>query len=405
MPAKTPRLSQPEFIGLTAMIIASVAFAVDSMLPAMNDIAAELSPDAPNQAQLIITSFVLGMGAGTLFTGPLSDTFGRRPVIFGGFAIYFAGALLAWAAPSLELVLLARLLQGLGAAGPRVAVLALVRDQFEGRRMAQIMSFVMMVFTLVPAAAPLVGTAIIAVAGWRGIFFAYMIWAIFVCTWFGLRQPETLPQASRRPFHPGSLMRGTVEILTNRTVALTIAVLALVFGMLFATLSTIQPMFDVTFDAAGTFPYWFAGISLVAAGASFLNARVVVRLGMRLVVRITLTAQLVLSLSMAGIVITGLLSGTAYFAAFLFWIQTMFFMLGLTIGNLNALGMEPLGHLAGLGASVISAVATVSAVVIAVPIGLAFDGTPLSLAAGTALCCALALALMRPLGTGEEDTA
>lgn len=396
------RLSQNEFIGLTAMIVASVAFAVDSMLPAMNDIAAELSPDAPNKAQLIITSFVLGMGAGTLFTGPLSDTFGRRPVIFGGFAVYFLGAALAWAAPSLELVLLARLLQGLGAAGPRVAVLALVRDQFEGRRMAQIMSFVMMVFTLVPAAAPMVGTGVIALVGWRGIFLAYMIWAVLICTWFGLRQAETLPPESRRPFRPAALWRGTLEILGNRTVSLTIAVLALVFGILFATLSTIQPMFDRTFDAADSFPFIFGAISLVAAGASFLNSRIVVRLGMRLVVRITLSVQLVLSLIMTVLVLTHALSGLTYFVVFLVWIQSLFFMLGLTIGNLNALGMEPLGHLAGLGASVISAFATVSAVIIAVPIGLAFDGTPLSLAVGAVICCGLSLLLMLPLGAGEQ---
>lgn len=398
------RLPLPEFIALTAMTIASTAFSIDAMLPAMTDIAAELTPDAPNRAQLIITAFVLGMGLGTFVTGPIADRVGRKPVILGGFALYFLGAALSVVAPTLELALFARIAQGLGAAGPRIAILAIVRDQFEGRRMAQVMSFAMMVFTLVPAVAPLVGTGIIALAGWRGIFVAFMLWAVVVSLWLGLRQPETLTPERRRPLRPAVLAAGITEILSNRNVVLVIAVLTLIYGILFGTLSSVQQIFARTFQSESAFPWYFGGISLIAAGASFLNASIVVQLGMRPVIRATLLVELILSATLALITATGALQGTAYFAAFLFWIQSIFFMMGLCLGNLNALGMEPLGHLAGLGSSVISALSTVAAVAIAVPIGLAFDGTPLALAIGSCACCAGALILLhfveRP-GTAE----
>ncbi|MDJ0630358.1 MAG: multidrug effflux MFS transporter [Rhodobacter sp.] len=398
------RLSMPEFIALMGMMFATVAFSIDAMLPAMGEIADELSPDAPNRAQLIITSFVLGMGLGTLLTGPLSDSFGRKTVILCGAALYIFAAILAWAAPTLEFVLLARVLQGLGAAGPRVAALAIVRDLYEGRRMAQVMSFAMLVFTLVPAIAPLMGAGIIWLAGWRGIFVAFVLFAVLTNLWLGLRQPETLAPENRRPFRVSTIASGIAEVFALRQVVLTMAALSLAFGVLFTTLSTTQQVFDLSFDAADSFPYWFAVIALLSGTGSLLNARIVIRLGMRRVVRLTFATQLALSALMA-LITAGGADGPLFFALYVGWTTTIFFMAGLTIGNLNALGMEPLGHLAGLAASIIGSVATVAAVLIAVPIGLAFDGTPLPLALGSAICCALGIRLMHVLGPGEAEAA
>ncbi len=145
MTGPTPRA---EFVALVAMLTATIALSIDAMLPALPRIGTDLLPADPNQAQLVITGFVLGLGIGTLLTGPMSDAWGRRPVILGGIAIYVLGAALASMAPTLEWLLVARALQGLGAAGPRVAALAMVRDRHQGAAMAQLMSFVMMVFSL-----------------------------------------------------------------------------------------------------------------------------------------------------------------------------------------------------------------------------------------------------------------
>lgn len=396
MPKSRPALSLPEFVALIGVIFATVAFSIDAMLPAMAEIADELTPAAPNRAQLIIASFVLGLGLGTLFAGPLADRFGRKPVIVAGASVYILGALLAWSASTLELLLLARVLQGLGAAGPRIAAMAIVRDLYSGRQMAKVISFAMMVFSLVPAIAPLVGAGIIWLAGWRAIFLAFVLFSLVSVSWLTLRQPETLVSANRRPLGLGSLSRSTMEILRNRQVMLTVLILSLIFGVLFATIATTQPVFDRTFGAADSFPYWFGLVALISASGSFLNARVVERLGMRQVVKLTLIGQIGCS---AGFALLALLApaGAAYFYLYVLWLLSIFLMAMLTIGNLNALGMEPLGHLAGLGASVIGAVSTVGAVLIAVPVGLAFDGTPTPIAFGILTSCLVSLWLLRYL--------
>lgn len=390
-------LGQTEFIALIAMLFATIAFSIDAMLPALPGIAAELSPEAPNAAQLIVTSFVLGMGVGTFFAGPLSDSFGRKPVMLGGAVLYCAGAAMAWAAPTLETVVAARILQGLGAAGPRIVSLAMVRDLYAGRQMARVVSFAMMVFTLVPAVAPLIGSWIIAAHGWRAIFGAFLAFSALSMAWLWLRQPETLPPPRRRPLAAGPLWAALREVMSHRVIMTAIAVQALCFGTLFGTLSSTQQIFDVTFGRGDEFPLWFALIALVSGTASFLNARLVVRLGMRRLVTGMLAAQVVLSAGMAAATAAGLWPAALAFPAHVAWTVGVFFMAGMTFGNLTALALEPVGHIAGLAASAVGALATVLGVAFAVPLGLAFDGTAVPLATGVAALTAAGFALMRTI--------
>ena len=389
------RLSQPEFIALIAMLFATIAFSIDAMLPALPQIAAELTPADPNRAQLILTSFVLGMGLGTFLAGPISDALGRKPVIVLGAGLYMVGALLAWAAPTLETVLAARLLQGLGAAGPRVVSLAMVRDLYSGRHMARIMSFAMMIFTLVPALAPLAGQGIIALTGWRGIFLAFLVFAVVATSWLSLRQPETLAKAARRPLHPAVLLRAVAEVLTNRQVVMAMVVQTLIFACLFGTISSTQQIFDVHFGRGAEFPLWFALIALCSGSASLINAALVVRLGMRFLVSVTLAVEALLTAVYALTLIAGGLPEGLAFALFVIWAISVFMMAGLVLGNLNALAMEPMGHIAGMAASVTGSLATVASVMIAAPLGLAFDGTPRPLVIGVTALAAAGFVLMR----------
>lgn len=397
LPIVRPALHRVEFIALMAMLFATVALAIDAMLPAMPAIAAAFTPDDPDRAGLVISSFVFGMGIGTFFAGPLADRFGRKLTILGGLGLFMFGSALAANAWSLNSLLAARIIMGLGAAAPRVASMALIRDMFSGRDMAQIVSFTMMVFMLVPAAAPAMGAIVIAGYGWRGVFWTFLVFAMMAGTWMMWRQPETLAPEKRRPLQIVTLLAGARIVLTNRIALASIAAQTMVFGALFGTLSSVQPLFAQTFGREASFPAWFALIALVSAGASLTNALLVRRLGMLRVIKAVFAGIAVMSAAMAMIAYSGALSPTLYFAAFFLWVCGVFGMAGMTVGNLNALAMEPMGAIAGLAASVILAVPTILGTLIAAPLGLAFDGTPGPLALGVTACAGLAMMIMPAL--------
>lgn len=399
------RLSRPEFITLMAMLIATVALSIDAMLPALPDIAGDLTPDNPNKAQLIITSFILGMGIGTLVVGPLSDSFGRKPVMVGGVVIYIFATLIAIVSDTIELLLLARFVQGVGAAGPRVVTMAIIRDLYSGRQMAKLVSFVMLVFALVPAIAPSMGAAILTVTNWRGIFGAFILFALITSVWLTLRQAETLPPTQRRPLKRHELASNVAEVFSQPMVRLSIIIQGLCLGILFSTLSSIQQIYDITFGRADSFHLWFGLVAVLAASASIVNAGLVVRLGMRYLITLALSAQVIIS-GIALIVFSmDLLPAPANFGFWFLWNLSLFFMIGLTLGNLNALAMEPMGHIAGMAASVVSSVATVMAVVIAIPVGQAFNGTPVPLAVGILCCSILGVVLVRRMAALERVSA
>jgi DHA1 family bicyclomycin/chloramphenicol resistance-like MFS transporter len=266
---------------------------------------------------------------------------------------------------------------------------------FAGREMARIMSFAMMIFTLVPAVAPMMGQGIIVLAGWHTIFLTYVVFAAFSAGWLALRQPETLPPASRRPLALGTLARGVVEVFGHRIVVISVLCQTLTLAMLFSTLSSMQGIFDQRFQQGDNFPYWFAGIALASMTGSFVNSRIVMRVGMRAVVVATYGYVVALTAVILALIVAGLMPETLAFAAHLLWSVGLFAMMGLTMGNLNALAMEPVGHIAGLASSVISAVATVVAVVLAIPVGQMLDGTQVPLMAAVLIFSALALGLMR----------
>ena len=393
MPRKP--LGYLEFIALQATLMALTAFAIDAMLPALPDIAAQLSPTNPNRAQLIVTSFVLGMGIGTLFAGPISDAYGRKPVIIGGFALFIIGAAMASVAQSLEMLLAARVLQGLGVAAPRIVPVALIRDLYSGRQMASIMSFSTMVFMLMPAAAPLFGTVIIHGFGWHGLFASFIAFAVMSALWLGLRQPETLRPADRRPLRLATLWQGLREVLSHRTVVLCILVMTMGFGILFGTLSSTQQIFDVTFGRGDSFAQWFGLIALLSLPAGFVNARLVGRLGMRRLVSQTFLVQLIITVIVLGLTKGKILPSPYAFAAYVIWAVSVFSMANIVFGNLNSIALAHLGHLAGLASSVVIATATVLAVCVAAPLGLLFDGTPVPLLAGVAVLLVLAIGLMQ----------
>jgi DHA1 family bicyclomycin/chloramphenicol resistance-like MFS transporter len=279
----------------------------------------------------------------------------------------------AWATKSLEWILVARFCQGLGAAGPRVVSMAMVRDLFSGREMARIVSIAMTIFILVPAIAPAMGHVIINAFGWRSIFGTFITFAVVLAIWMGTRYNESLAVEDRRPLRMGLMLDAIRQLLTHKIVRLSILIQTLMLAMLFATLILIQPIYDQIYNRGDTFPLWFGAVALFSGTSSILNAYVVTHFGMHRVVTLTLFIQIC-----AGIfvLISMTLIPTISFQLFVFWQFCLFSQAGLTMGNLNAISMEPMGHIAGMAASVVGSISTLGGALIASPVSLLLSDTP-----------------------------
>ncbi len=385
-------IGRREFVGLMAMVSALTAFSIDAMLPGLGKIAAELSPDAPNLAQLVVTSFVLGLGLGTFFVGPLSDTYGRKVVIITGCVLYVVTAFIAFLAPSMTTMLISRFVMGVAAAAPRIVSIALIRDKHSGPEMARISSLVMMIFGIIPAFAPMAGAALMDTFGWRSIFAFFGLFGAFVMFWMLFRQPETLVESNRRTLKVSELKWAVKEVLKAPAARQVIYVLTLVYAILMATLSSTQQIYAEAFGAADTFEYFFGAAAAIAACASFMNSRLVMRFGMKRIIQIALCVMA----SLAAIVTVVEMSSAPQvirLAMFFVFSAAVFATIGLTLGNLNALALEPLGHVAGMGTSVVMSLSTSLSLLLAIPVGQFFNGTPIPLTVGVFIFAAAAFAL------------
>ena len=383
------RISTAEFVAIMAMLVATVAISIDGMLPALSIIADELTPLRPNNAQMILSFFVAGMAAGTLVVGPLSDSFGRKPIIYYGASLYIFSSAVCVLSPSLEVILISRFLQGVGASAPRVVAQALVRDFYKGREMARISSFIMIIFALVPAIAPLLGSFVMLAFNWRFIFLVFIAFVAVSTMWMAFRIDESVTKEKRIEFNLKQVALAFKEVLSNQMILTSIITLVFAYGILFIGIFLIQPVFEQVFNRAATFPYWFATIALLAASSSYVNARLVRKLGMRMLTSIAFRAQVCFSVLVFLVYWLGYFEGQFGFFCFLFWMFSIFFQAGLTMGNLTALAMEPVGHIAGTAASLVSAIATIGSVLLAAIVGQFFDGTPAAMIAGVALFATL----------------
>ncbi|MGI9416047.1 MAG: multidrug effflux MFS transporter [Hyphomicrobiales bacterium] len=387
-----PNLPIGEFVALMALLISLVALSIDAMLPALPAIGAELGVVRDNDTQLVLTALFLGLAAGQLVYGPVSDSVGRKPAIYTGLAIFMAGCAMSVFARDFETMLAGRFLQGIGAAGPRIVTIALVRDQYAGRAMARIMSFVMGVFILVPALAPAFGQGVLFVAHWRIIFASFLVLAAIGLIWFAVRQPETLAREQRAPLSLKHIAAGILECCANRiTFGYTIAA-GLIFGAFVGYLVSAQQIFQEQYGAGALFPAYFAALALSIGCASFFNARLVMRYGMRLLSGRALIVLSVLSVGFWIYVFS--VSGHPPLAALMTYWMAAFFCFGILFGNFNALAMEPLGHIAGVGAAVVGSLTTFISLFLGTLIGQAYSGTVLPLVGGFAALGVASVAVM-----------
>ena len=405
MNAKIKSLGMAEFVILLAAMISIVALATDVMLPALDVIGAELGVTDPNDAQLVISSLFLGFAVGQLVAGPLSDSFGRKPVIYLGYAIFIIGCLLSLYATNWSMMIVGRVLQGLGAASPRIVTLALVRDSYSGRSMARIMSITMSVFILVPAIAPALGQVVIFAGGWQATFVLLIVTAFVTGLWFMARQPETLLPEKRIKFSLRSIGQGTLVVCASRVaMGYTIAT-GLIFGAFLGYLSTAQQVFQITFQSGNLFAVYFALAALAIGAASVVNSLLVMRLGMRALTWWAMIGVTVLAIGF--LVIVQMSEGVPSFALFMVWLLASFFCVGILFGNMNAIAMEPLGAIAGLGAALVGSISNFIALPLGWVIGDHFDGGVTSLVMGFAVLGAASLGVVMwaergPNAEGEQ---
>lgn len=372
-----------EFALLIAMLTAMGALAIDAMLPALAEIGSDLGVVRENNRQLVISALFLGFALGQIVYGPLSDRFGRKLGMYVGLGLFVLGCVLSMAAWSYPAMLAGRFLQGIGAAGPRIVCLALVRDRYKGREMARVMSFIFAVFVIVPTIAPALGQVILLVSGWRAIFGALLAFAMAGLFWFAIRQPETLTPERRVPLSVGPIAAAVGQVGGNRpAVGYTVAA-GLVFGGFLGYLNSAQQIFQEQFQVGSLFPAYFAALSLAFAASSYMNGHLVVRHGMRKLAVRSLQGICLLSAGFAVVLIPA--EGLAPLWMFLLWGAAAFFCLGAVFGNVNALAMEPFGHIAGIAAALIGSITSLLSMLLGALIGQFYDGTLLPLVGGFAV--------------------
>jgi DHA1 family bicyclomycin/chloramphenicol resistance-like MFS transporter len=393
------RPSLPEFIILMALVISQVALSIDAMLPALPLIAADLGVADLNDSQYVILVFFAGMALGQIFFGPMSDSLGRRPAIIAGFILFMAGCALSVFALDFEHMLVGRLLQGMGAAGPRIVSIALVRDQFSGREMARIMSFIMIVFILVPVFAPAIGQLVLLLAEWRAIFMLFLLLALILVTWFWRRQPETLARENRVRFSVAGLLLDVRAIFRIRAALGYTLTMGLVFGAFVGYLSSSQQILQLQYRLHELFPLYFGILACAIGCAALVNARLVMRFGMRRLSRFALRGICLLSIPFLLYAWTR--QGHPPLYLLMAYLLPLFFCFGILFGNLNAMAMEPLGHIAGLGSALVGSVSTLLSVLFGVLIADAYDHTVLPLLTGFALLGLTALGVLRWTDAGQ----
>lgn len=399
MPAApdTAPLGFAEFVALVAALMALTALGIDAMLPALPAIAASLHVATENDRQLVISAFLLGFGVAQLVHGPLADRYGRKPVLALALLAYVLANAIAAYSGSFALLLVARFVGGTAIAASRVVTVALVRDCFSGRAMAQVMSLAFMAFMAAPILAPGFGQAVLLVASWRWIFGGIALVSALVLLWFVWRMPETLDPADRLPLSPARIARGWWLALTDRwSLGYTLATTALM-GPLYGFINSVQQIVSEVLGAGHLLVFVFAGSALTMAAANLMNARIVMAVGMR---RISHTA-LVTLIGVSAVHLAIAVSGHESLLSFVILQSIAMGCFGLATANFGAMAMENMGAIAGTASSVQGFLSVTAGAVLGAIIGRAFNGSTVPLYVGFLAAVLVALAIVLVVERGR----
>lgn len=386
----TPAGHTKEFTVLMALLMSIGAISIDALLPALSQAAQDLHLSNPNHAQYLIGFIFVGMAFGQLVAGPLSDALGRKKVLYGGIAIYLLGTVLAYSAQTLPIMLIGRVIQGLGVAGPYISAISIVRDKYSGREMARLMSLVMMIFITVPAIAPSLGQAIMLGFDWRAIYILYFIYALVIVIWIFFRLEETLPKEKRSQLHFPNVMQAFKEVLTHPVTFSYMICMGLCFGAFFGYLISCQQIFQDQFGVGESFSLYFGALAIVMGGSSFVNSRYVKRLGMHYISVRSFSVIIVVSAIFLAMHIVVPIT----LPLFMVFAAVTLFCFGLIFGNMNALAMEPMGHIAGSAAALIGFITNLMSMSLGSFIGQLYNGTLVPIVAGFIVLSAISMCIL-----------
>jgi len=384
-----------EFVLLSACLMAINALSTDPMLPALPDIGRDLGVAHPNDRQLIISVYFVGLGVGSLLFGVLSDRFGRKRVLGGALAVFVLSSVACASAQSFAMMLAARASAGFFAAASRVVSVGIVRDRFHGDAMARIMSLIFAVFILIPVVAPSFGQAILWIAPWRWIFWILAVQASLILLWLLIRMPETLKPENRLPISAATIFRTIAGVLTTRSSIGYMLAGGVVMGGLIGFLLSIQQIFFDAFDAAAIFPIGFALIAGSMGIGSLANSRLVSRFGARRLSHGALVCLILVNIVHLTVIVSGLES----LVTFLLLQSLTMLSVAFTASNFSAIAMEPFARGAGVASSFQTFLTTAISSLLGSIVGRAFDGTTLPLTLGMAT---FGIASLLILGVAEK---
>ena len=369
-------------------------FAIDMYLPAMPLIGDSLGA-SPMVMQSTITAYFASFGIAQMFYGPWADQSGRKLPLYAGIAMFVLGTILCMTATSATGLITGRFVQGMGGAALGVVPRAIVRDMMTGAEATRMMSKIMLTFSVSPMLAPLVGSALLVITGWRGIFGALLVASVVSLTLLAVAQPETLAPNNRRPFKMSFLLKGCGELLVDKTFMLLTFVGAFGFGSFFIFLASASYVYQQGFGLTSTqFSIAFAVNAMAFIGASQGASRATVRFG-NLPVLIWASAGFALAT-------VGLLA-LALMGAVNLWVC----MVGLGLGNAclglivpatMVMALDDQGDKAGLASSLGGTLQmlTGGAMVVALGPWLGASATPMIVGIAFAACVTLALTLLVP---------
>lgn len=385
--SETAPLSVWELVAILVTMTGLVALSIDMMLPALEEIATELDAPRPNDRQFVVTNYLLGFGFAQLIYGPLSDAYGRRPVILGSLILFMVLTTVCMLANTFETMLVARFLQGCAAAACRVVAVAIARDLTSGRRMAEVMSLSMTMFMAVPVIAPAIGQGILFVGDWRWIFAALLASAVALVGWLFFRLPETLHAEHRIKLSVKTTSAAFMEAVTTRlTIGYTMAAAAF-FAGLYAFLASADQILSEHYRLGEDFPLAFAFIAAGMGFTSYANSKLVIKWGQRRLSHGALIGFIIISAIHTVVLAMGIDS----LVVFLLLMAPAMALLGLIAANFSALAMEPVGHIAGTASATYGFITGVIGTLLGIAIAQMYSDSAMPLIVGQACLGVLTL--------------